>query len=734
MVSVVSNLPLGDQADDQAIRVWLESLGEHLGKEELALVRGACELASRAHQGERQDSGESTMRYLLSVADILAGLGMDHETLAAAILHDVLASGAADMGLLRERFGGGVAGMVEDLARIGLVAGVQRDILYGSEAQHAENLRRMLLSIADDVRVVLIVLAECLHGMRALKHMPEDVRRRVAHETREIYAPLANRLGVWQIKWELEDLALRYLEPETYQCIASRLDGRREDRERFIADIIKLLQAKFREAGIKAEITGRPKHINSIWRKMKRKAVDFDQIFDLRAVRVLVETVADCYAVLGVVHGLWRHIPGEFDDYIATPKSNMYQSLHTAVIGPGGKTLEVQIRTHEMHQHSELGVAAHWAYKEGGRHDAEFERRIMMMRNWLELKDEDSGAEDFFDRFKSEFEPMLVYVLTPRGKVIELPLGATPVDFAYAIHSDVGHRCRGARVDGRIVPLTHQLESGHTVEIITAREGGPSRDWLSAHHGYIKTARARNRVRQWFRHQDHEQHVQLGRASLEREINRLGVGRPNLEQLAGKFNCQKADDLLAGIGRGDISPIQVAGATGERRQPPATRKKAPGGRRGREKRGGEVIVEGVDDLMTNMARCCKPVPYDPIVGYITQGRGVTVHRKDCAMVSRLEQPQRERLIRVIWSDQQAGASYPVDVHVSAQDRKGLLGDISAVFTNEELDILGVVCRSNRKTDMASMQFTVEIADIRQLSRVLNKIAQMPEVFEVRRRV
>ena len=738
MVSVVSNLPLGGQGDGQAIDAWLDSdsMAKKLGKDERALVRDACELASQVHQGERQDSGESTMRSLLSVADILAGLGMDYETLAAAILHDVLVSDSVDIELLRERFGKGVAGMVEDMARIGLVAGIQRGTLRGSEEQHAENLRRMLLSIADDVRVVLIVLAECLHDMRALKHMPQDVQHRVALETREIYAPLANRLGVWHIKWELEDLALRYLEPEIYQKVAGQLDGRRGDREHFIADVIKLLQAKFRDVGVKAEISGRPKHINSIWRKMKRKAVDFDQIFDLRAVRVLVDNVADCYAALGVVHGLWRHIPGEFDDYIATPKSNMYQSLHTAVIGPGGKTLEVQIRTHEMHHHSELGVAAHWTYKEGGsKHDAEFERRIMMMRNWLELKDEESGAEDFFDRFKSEFEPMQVYVLTPQGKVIELPMGSTPVDFAYAIHSDVGHRCRGAKVDGHIVPLTHQLESGHTVEIITVREGGPSRDWLSTHHGYIKTARARNRVRQWFRHQDYEQHVQLGRASLGRELNRLGVGKPNLEQLAGKFNFQKVDDLLAAIGRGDISPIQVAGATGERRQMAPVKKKSSSGKnRGKEKARGEVIVEGVDDLMTNMARCCKPVPYDPIIGYITQGRGVTVHRNDCTMISRLEAPQQERLIRVIWSDQQAGASYPVDVHVSAQDRKGLLGDISAIFTNEELDIVGVISRSNRKTDTASMQFTVEIADIRQLSRVLNKIAQLPEVFEVRRRV
>jgi len=733
MVSVVSNLPAEKQLDEQAITAWIDSVSQRFSTSEQALLRDACKLMFSARQGTIQPSGECTVRYLLSVADILAGLGMDHETIAAALLHDQLNSEAIDVELLRERFGKGVAGMVEDMARIGLVAGTQRNLTQGTDSQHAENLRRMLLSIADDVRVVLIVLAECLHGLRSVKSFPDEVRQRVALEVREIYAPLANRLGVWQIKWELEDLALRYLDPDVYQEVASQLDGRREERERFIADVIKMLQAKFHEHGVKAEIFGRPKHINSIWRKMQRKAVDIDQIFDLRAVRVLVDSIADCYAVLGIVHGLWRHIPGEFDDYIATPKANMYQSLHTAVVGPGGKNMEVQIRTHEMHQHSELGVAAHWAYKEGKKQDCEFERRIIMMRNWLELKDEESGAEDFFDRFKAEFEPVQTYVLTPQGKVIELPKGSTPVDFAYAIHSDVGHRCRGAKVDGHIVPLTHQLESGHTVEIITVREGGPSRDWLSPHHGYIKTARARNRVRQWFRHQDFEQHVQMGRSNLDREFNRLGVEKTDLDRLATKFNLQKTEDLLAAVGRGDISPIQVASATGERKQPLPSKKRPPHSRR-KDKPRGEIVVEGVDDLMTHIARCCKPVPYDAIIGYITQGRGVTVHRKDCAMVNRLEAPQQQRLISVAWSDQKIDSTYPVDVQVNAQDRKGLLGEISSVFTNEKLDIIGVLCRSNRLNDTASMQFTVEISDISQLSRVLNRIAQMSEVYEVHRKV
>ncbi len=733
MVSVISNLPLGDEVSTQDIDAWVGSMAGRYNPAQCVLLDKACALAARVHAGERLESGESTLRYLLSVADILARLDLDVETLAAAILHDVLVGSRVSLDLLQADFGPVVARMVADMARIGLVAGIQRDLVKESEEQHKENLRRMLLSIADDVRVVLIILAECLHDMRTLKLMPDEVRRRVAQETQDIYAPLANRLGVWKIKWELEDLALRYLEPQSYQEIASQLDGRRQDRERFIADVIALLQQKLQAIGIKAAITGRPKHIYSIWRKMKRKSVDLDRIFDLRAVRVLVDTVAECYAVLGVVHGLWRYIPGEFDDYIATPKANMYQSLHTAVIGPDGKTLEVQIRTHEMHAHSERGVAAHWQYKEGHQPDAEFERRIVLMRNWLELKEEGAAGDDFFDHFKSEFEPVRIYVLTPKGQVIELPKGATPVDFAYAIHTDVGHRCRGARVDGHIVPLTHVLESGHTVEILTVREGGPSRDWLSPHQGYIKTARARNRVRQWFRQLDYEKHVHAGRASLERELHRLGTPRPDLGQVAGRFNLQGADDVLAAIGRGKLSAIQVAGLGGERVEseiellPQAVS-------RPEHKAGGAVIVEGVDDLMTHMARCCKPVPYDPIVGYITRGRGITVHREDCSVIDKMDEPNRQRLIDVVWSGQRTGASYAVDVRVVAQTRKGLLRDLLSVFSNEEVDVTGVATRVDSKNDTTSMRFTVEIADVAQLHKVLTKIAQLPEVLEVKRQV
>ena len=738
MVSVTSNLPAGDSLDEQGLRSWLQSLSPGRSETDLEKLTDACALALEHYQAGQAILGESVLKHAISVADILEKMRLDWETLAAAIIHGTLPRGRVDPTLLEKRFGAGVARMVNDMARIGSLGRPRDEQLRPGESDHSENIRRMMLSVADDIRVVLIVLAERLHDMRMLKNQPQELKEREARETQEIYAPLANRLGIWQMKWELEDLCLRYLHPQDYKDLASRLDGRRADREQFIHSMIELLQEKFAAVGITAEITGRPKHIYSIWKKMQRKAVDFEQIFDLRALRVLVGSVADCYAALGVIHGTWRHIPGEFDDYIATPKANMYRSIHTAVIGPEEMPLEIQIRTREMHEHAELGVAAHWRYKEPGRQDSEFERRISLMRNWLELKDDPTKFEDFLENLKAGFEARQVYVLTPQGKVLELPLGATPVDFAYAIHSSVGHRCRGARVNGRIAPLTQPLESGQTVEIMTVKEGGPSRDWLSSHLGYITTSRARNRVRHWFKQQDYEQHLSIGRAGLEREITRLGVSRPDLEQAARRFNLKKPNDLLAAIGRGEVSPVQVAGMGAPPKEPePRERDEVPVRKRPPRrpvKGAGEVIVAGVDDLMTHMARCCKPVPYDAIVGFITRGRGVTVHRRDCAVVKGLDDQEQIRLVQVGWADQPEEATYPVDIRVLASDRKGLLRDISSIFTNEEVDVIGVNSQSSRKTDRASMRFTVEIYNIRQLSRILEKLAQLPDVLEVRRQV
>ncbi|MCW8943370.1 MAG: GTP diphosphokinase [Sedimenticola sp.] len=741
MVSVTTNLPDNDALDERDIRVWLAGLAVKRSTAEMEKLHEACDLAFDIHREGLELTGETTLRHALAVAEILAEMDLDWETLAAAILHDVLPGDQVNLSRLEKQFGGSVARMVTDMARIGFVSRDRESKQHDKEAEHTENLRRMLLSIADDIRVVLIVLAERLHIMRILKSLPESMRVKEARETQQIYAPLANRLGIWQIKWELEDLCLRYLEPDTYKDIAKKLDGRRTDREDYIDDVIDDLQAKFSELHINAEVTGRPKHIYSIWKKMKRKSVPFEQIFDLRAVRVLVESVADCYAAIGVVHGLWRHIPGEFDDYIATPKANMYRSIHTAVIGPEDKTLEIQIRTHDMHDHAELGVAAHWRYKEGGtKGDAEFERRVSLMRNWIEVKDDPAGSDDFVDNMKSEFESRQVYVLTPQGKVIELQKGATAVDFAYSIHSDVGHRCRGAKIDGKIKPLTHPLESGQLVEILTVKEGGPSRDWLSPHLGYLKTSRARNRVRQWFKQQDYAQHLHDGKISLDREVNRLGVPKPDLVIAAKRFNFKKTDDVLAAIGRGEVSPIQVAGmglshATPSKkttsRVVPITQRKPDKTNKASKS---EVVVEGVDDLMTHMARCCKPVPNDEIVGFITRGRGVTVHRSDCNKIAQLKGDDLQRLIDVAWAEEGPSSYYPVDIRVVATDRKGLLRDISAILTNEEVDVVGVSSQSNRKMDRANMRFTIEISSMRQLSRLIDKISQLPDVLSARRDV
>jgi len=736
MVKPSYNLPEPESGDDAAIRHWLDNLIPNYPTEELKLIAGACVALTRCRGAHRIDTGETQVRHVLSTADILAHLGMDHETVISALLNGCLGEGDLTVAQIADRFGPGIARMVEDLARIGQIANVEAIIAAKDLHEHEENLRRLLLGIAEDVRVVLVVLAERVHLMRAIKDLEPERRAKISRDTQRVYAPLANRLGMWQVKWELEDLALRYLEPDEYQAIARGLAERRTEREQYIQDVIATLHQTFAEAGIRAEITGRPKHIYSIWRKMQRKGVDLKEIFDLRAVRVLVDTVADCYAALGLVHGLWRHIPKEFDDYIATPKGNLYQSLHTAVIGPGDKALEVQIRTHEMHQHAELGVAAHWAYKESKGHDADFQRRVIWMRQWIELKNEGEDASEILERFKSELEPAHVYVLTPQAKVIELPKGATPLDFAYAVHSEIGNRCRGARINGRIVPLNYQLASGETVEILTQKNATPSRDWLSSHQGYLATARARNRVRQWFKQQDHDLHVQGGRAALEKELSRLAIAeKPQLEQLAPRYNFKRGEDLLAAIGRGDLSAGLVARQVGEPRTPdqpvrePEVRVRAPA----KTKAGaGDVVVEGVDDLMTQIANCCKPVPYDTIVGFVTRGRGVTVHRRDCPNVRHLPPGEQDRLIRVRWASQPEDATFPVDVLVIAGDRKGLLRDISSVFADDDVDVVGVNTHSDRSTDTAAMRFTVEVRDMEHLERVLAKLHQVPDVLDVRR--
>ncbi|MES9955238.1 MAG: bifunctional (p)ppGpp synthetase/guanosine-3',5'-bis(diphosphate) 3'-pyrophosphohydrolase [Candidatus Thiodiazotropha sp. 6PLUC2] len=733
MVTTNSSLPEGDLIEKPAVEHWLEMLPDEFSDDDRGYLRIAAEIALSAHPQRHVLNGESQLRHALSVAEILGHLHMDRETVASAMLLGALKDPDITEEKLQRELGVNAARMVDDLGRIGALTDLSTEVAVEDEEQHAENLRRLLLGIAEDVRVVLVVVAEQLHLMRTARSLEPEMSRRLAKETQDIYAPLANRLGIWQIKWELEDLSLRFLHPQEYKRIASLLDGRRADREQFIQEVMDLLREKFLAVGVDAEITGRPKHIYSIYRKMQRKAVDIEQIFDLRAVRVLVDDIAQCYAALGVVHGLWKHIPGEFDDYIATPKANLYQSIHTAVIGPEEKTLEVQIRTRGMHHHAELGVAAHWRYKEDAKEDTDFERRIVWMRQWLERKDVGGETGELQDAFDQEMESTRIYVLTPMGKVVELPKGSTPLDFAYAIHTDIGHQCRGARVDGHIVQLNRPLRSGETIEVLTAKNGTPSRDWINPHLGYLHSTKARNRVKQWFKQLDYEHHVELGRSALEREMTRLSISeKPDLEKVAEKHNLQHGEDVYAAIGRGDLSPIQVAGFGG--REKPAPRSKPISESKhihqGQVK--GEVVVAGVDDLMTSIARCCKPVPYDSIIGYVTRGRGVTVHRRDCPNLRAMSDEEQDRLIPVHWSDEQQETQYAVDFMVVAADRKGLLRDISAILTNENIDVIGVNTNSDRKTDTATMRFTIEVKDMNQLSRVLSKIEQLQEINLVRR--
>ncbi|MFZ1574872.1 MAG: bifunctional (p)ppGpp synthetase/guanosine-3',5'-bis(diphosphate) 3'-pyrophosphohydrolase [Chromatiaceae bacterium] len=747
MVTPVYNLP-EDPADDAAVAEhWLAALPEQYGEGDRARLHDACALLLGCRGRQTLETGETQVRYRLATADILAGMRQDADTLIAALLNGCLEAGDMTEEGLSQRFGPGIGRMVGDLRRIGLLANVEAVIAAKEQDRHEENLRRLLLGIAEDVRVVLVVLAERLHLMRSIKDLDEARRRKLATDTRRVHAPLANRLGVWQVKWELEDLALRYLEPEAYRRIAQLLGDKRVEREAYIAHVIALLKSKFAEVGVRADITGRPKHIHSIWRKMQRKGVDIEQIFDLRAVRILVDSLADCYAALGLVHGLWRHIPKEFDDYIATPKGNMYQSLHTAVVGPGDKSLEVQIRTWDMHRHAELGVAAHWAYKESKGADAAFQNRLVWMRQWMELLNEGEDDGDFLERFKSEFEPAHVYVLTPQSKVIDLPRGATPLDFAYAIHSEIGNRCRGAKVDGRIVPLNQTLRSGQTVEIITQKNATPSRDWLSLHQGYLKTARARNRVRLWFKQQDYDRYVAEGRALLEKELARLGVeARLQLDPIAHKCNFHKGDDLLAAIGRGDVPAGQVARQLGDLAGPAEKdrvelepedlvtqrrdrRRRIPH-RPGRGRQ--EVVAEGIDDLMTHMGHCCKPVPGDAIIGYITRGRGLTIHRRDCDNLRQLTATEPARLMEVAWAEASPEDAYPVDLIIVAADRKGLLRDISAVFSEADLTLLGVNTSTDRTSDRATMRFTAEVRDMDQLETLQSRLRQIPDVIAVKR--
>jgi GTP diphosphokinase / guanosine-3',5'-bis(diphosphate) 3'-diphosphatase len=690
---------------------------------DLAVVQRAYEQALAAHAGQTRASGEPYITHPLAVAGTLANLRLDTNAIVAALLHDTVEDTSLPLDQIRAQFGDEVAQLVDGVTKLQRISQLSHSGEGGLAEAQADNIRKIFLAMANDVRVIIIKLADRLHNMNTLTALSEDRRRRIAQETLDIYAPLANRLGVWELKWQLEDLALQNLDPVAYHEVADLLAEKRKEREDYLERVIAVLRQRLQQEHIQAEVTGRPKHIYSIYQKMRQKEREFQEIYDVRGIRVLVDEVRDCYAALGTVHTMWRPIAGQFDDYIAMPKDNMYQSLHTAVIGPEGRPLEVQIRTYKMHYVAEYGIAAHWRYKEQGKRDASLDAQIALLRQVAEYRQDAADAKGFLDSIKTDVFPERVYVFTPKGDIVDLPQGATPVDFAYLIHTDVGNRCRGARINGRLVPLDYQLHTGEQVDILTAKKGSPSRDWLNPDRGYLQTARAREKVRQWFKQQEREDNVIQGREILERELRRLGLEQRSFEEIATLFKYQNVESLLAAIGYGDVSPqviaLKLADAavrpelTSERVLPPPT---VVG-----------VQVKGVGDLLTRLAHCCTPVPGDPIIGYITRGTGITVHRRDCPNIRNI--PDNERLIEVEWGVSRE--AYPVTIRIEAFDRPGMVRDIAAVVADEGISMSSLQTTTHGD-NTATIVATLQIATVSQLTNVLSKLEGIRDLLEARR--
>ncbi len=727
-------------------------LPENYGVVERELIKNAYEFAEKVHRGQKRASGEPYITHCVTTASILAELRVPHEVVAAALLHDTVEDTNVSKEELEEKFGYEISKLVDGVTKLTNLPRVSRvghdsaiaeisnsEVIDDSETYlikddlkksrkkdlATETLRKTLMAMGDDVRVVLIKLADRLHNMRTLSHIPEEKRQRIAKETMEIFAPLANRLGIWQIKWELEDLAFRYLEPEKYNEIAKKLANRRINREQEVSNIIKELNKVLSESGIKADISGRTKHIYSIYQKMIQKEKAFDMVMDLRGVRLIVKDIPACYAALGTIHTHWRPIPGEFDDYIAAPKDNFYQSLHTAVIYSDGKPLEVQIRTEEMHQNAEYGIAAHWLYKEHGGQDDQYQQRINWLRKLMEWRKDVEDAQEFVEGVKSDVFEDRVYVFTPRGDIIDLSSGSTPIDFAYAVHTEVGNRCRGAKINGKLVSLDYKLKTGDQVEILTAKKGGPSRDWLNIHLGLVNTQRARSKIRQWFKKQDRDQNLSHGREILEKELKRLGIVDLDIEDLAKSFSYKNTDDFYVALGTGDIAMGKVVNQIQEVEEvedPLFTPKPVALERKDSE----SVEVLGLKGILTNIAKCCNPAPGDDIVGYITRGRGATIHRIDCPNVLRIR--DKERIVKVSWGE--AKRTFPVMVQIKAYDRQGLMRDISTVLGNEGVNMRDI--NVNIANNLATINLILDIRDISQLSRLLTIIESLPNVMKAYR--
>lgn len=724
MVKLRDDLP---KTADGSIDIlqWAERITVNRSPDDKTLLLQSAELSLEQGGHHLTSVNESCLRQGLLTAETLITLEPDIATLQAAVVYFAAHYGELSIDDIKSTLGNEVATLVSGVIQI--TTHTHQAKGQGATSKH-DNLRRMLLAVVEDVRVVLIKLAERITSLRAAASLEKDARQQLAIETRDIYAPLANRLGIGQIKWELEDFAFRYLEPDAYKHIAKLLDEKRLDREIYVKNVIETIKQALAKEGIHAEISGRVKHIYSIWRKMLRKNLDFKDIYDVRAVRVLVPEVRDCYAALGIVHSLWQHVPKEFDDYIATPKENNYRSLHTAVIGPEGRTLEIQIRTVDMHQEAELGVAAHWLYKEGGKLDANYQKRLNSLRQILDWSDQaDNGDGD--EVLLQEVLEERVYVFTPQGDVIDLPSGSTPLDFAYQIHTELGHRCRGAKVNGSIVPLNYQLSSGEQVEILSIKEGAPSRDWLNSGLGYLGSMRARAKVHNWFKRQARDQNVHHGKEMLEKEFKRMGLEQAGLGKLLPKLGVKSLEDLYASIGGGDVRIQQIVNLI-QRAEPEVDEDEIVPHSSKSFSTPSEITIHGVGNLLCHFGRCCKPLPGDRITGFITLGRGVTIHRQDCIHI--LEKPEEEhRLIQVDWGETMRTV-YPVDIKISAYDRQGLLRDITSILSNEKVNVIAVNTLTTKNDNMARLVLTIEIADLGGLMNILNKIMQLPNVLEAER--
>ncbi|CAM3776103.1 MULTISPECIES: RelA/SpoT family protein [Paenibacillus] len=717
----------------------LEKASAYIKEPDLLRIREAYEFAEQAHHGQVRKSGEPYILHPLAVADIVVNMQMDTLSIIAALLHDVVEDTTVSLDEIRERFGDTCAMLVDGLTKL------ERIQFRSKEEQQNENYRKMFIAMARDIRVIVIKLADRLHNMRTLKYQSEESQRRISYETLEIFCPIAHRLGISAIKWEMEDIALRYLNPQQYYRIANLMHKKRAEREQYIDNVIVCIREKLDEMGIQADLSGRPKHIYSVFKKMTVKNKQFNEIYDLLAIRIIVDNIKDCYATLGIIHTLWKPMPGRFKDYIAMPKTNMYQSLHTTVVGPNGEPTEVQIRTWEMHRTAEYGIAAHWAYKEGSSGSSgSFDNRLTFFREILELQHETKDASEFVESLKMDFFSDLVFVFTPKGEVIELPSGSVPLDFAYRIHTEVGNRTIGAKVNGRIVPLDHQLKTGDIVEILTSKHSyGPSQDWLKI----AQSSHARSKIKQWFKKEKREENVEKGREMLEREFKRLGLDvsewttDDKLMEAAKKFAFNDIEDMLSAIGFGGITAAQICTKVTEkmrREQEEAAnqlemtsemKEIKPAEKRSRPTNG--VRVKGIDNLLVRFARCCNPVPGDDIVGYVTRGRGVSVHRSDCPNLPATgEGEDAARVIEVEW-ESSVEANYSVDIEVTGHDRNGLLNEVLQAVSESKTNISAVTGRSD-KNKMAMIHMTILIRNTDHLHSVVERIKRVKDVYTVHR--